>query len=117
VLRETLAGMQPLLCSEDMEVQERAHNATALLSLILRKLNPTDPALIDSEPVQNDVTDILVQHEQSNGFDKDIADEINGEEVSPSFSGGLIEEFASLFEGELKPVAPKAQKKVPMPPE
>lgn len=33
------------------------------------------------------------------------------------FSGGLIEELADLFDGELKPVAPKAQKKVPMPTE
>ncbi|XP_034841147.1 AP-3 complex subunit delta isoform X1 [Maniola hyperantus] len=117
VLRETLAGMRPLLCSEDMEVQERAHNATALLSLILRRLNPTDPALTDSVPVQNDVIGTLVEHEQSNGLDKDSTEEMNGEEVNHSFSGGLIEELASLFEGELKPVAPKAQKKVPMPPD
>lgn len=43
--------------------------------------------------------------------------EINEEESSKSLSGGLIEELANLFEGELKPVAPKAQKKVPMPAE
>lgn len=42
---------------------------------------------------------------------------MNGENTAQGFSGGLIEELADLFEGELKPVAPKAQKKVPMPPE
>jgi len=34
-----------------------------------------------------------------------------------SFSNAIIKEMASLFEGELNPVAPKAQKKVPVPPE
>lgn len=53
----------------------------------------------------------------SNGLPKEInEEEMNGED-SQGFSGGLIEELADLFEGELKPVAPKAQKKVPMPPE
>ncbi|KAH9634046.1 hypothetical protein HF086_001248 [Spodoptera exigua] len=46
---------------------------------------------------------------------EDNLDPINGESSSPGFSGGLIEELADLFDGELKPVAPKAQKKVPMP--
>ncbi|XP_047538329.1 AP-3 complex subunit delta [Vanessa atalanta] len=113
VLHEILAGVRPLLCSEDMEVQERAHNTTALMSLVLRRLQPADPALADapSEPP----SDTLVDHEQSNGLEKDENGEINEEESSKSLSGGLIEEIVSLFEGELKPVAPKAQKKVPIP--
>lgn len=54
----------------------------------------------------------------SNGLTDDVEEDLlNGEKISNMFSGGLIEEFATLFEGELKPVAPKAQKKVPMPPE
>lgn len=50
------------------------------------------------------------------GPDGDVAP-MNGEETSQSISGGLIEELADMFDGELKPVAPKAQKKVPMPDE
>ncbi|RVE44774.1 hypothetical protein evm_010573 [Chilo suppressalis] len=102
VLREALAGLRPLLCSEDMEVQERAHNAHALLELVLRQLSPADEALLDH---------------QSNGLDTELVDhEMNGEDTSSkAFSGGLIEELVDLFDGELKPVAPKAQKKVPMP--
>ncbi|XP_013195011.2 AP-3 complex subunit delta [Amyelois transitella] len=114
VVRETLAGMRPLLCSEDMEVQERAHNATALLTLVLRRLDPTDENLPPA-----DMPDIatLVDHEQSNGLEKEAEDvNMNGEN-GQGFSGGLIEELADLFDGELKPVAPKAQKKVPMPPD
>lgn len=113
VVREALAGLRPLLCSEDMEVQERAHNATALLSLLLPRLGATDgdgdlPHVVDGT---------LVDHEQSNGLEKQTNGEnVNGEE-SHGFSGGLIEELVDLFEGELKPVAPKAQKKVPMPPD
>nr|QHN70698.1 garnet [Limenitis arthemis astyanax] len=111
VLHETIAGMQPLLCSEDMEVQERAHNARELLFVILRAIDPTDPALPDTEQLSEVTT--LVDH-VSNGIAGGDG-EINGEESSLGISGGLIEEFAMLFDGELKPVAPKAQKKVPMP--
>ncbi|CAH2068610.1 unnamed protein product, partial [Iphiclides podalirius] len=124
VLRETLAGLRPLLCSEDMEVQERAHNGCALLAIVLRRLEPDDPALglhgalAADEGADADAgrTATLVEHEQSNGLEKEaIEDQSNGEGATPAFSGGLIEELASLFEGELKPVAAKAQKKVPMP--
>ncbi|CAG5017958.1 unnamed protein product [Parnassius apollo] len=123
IIRETLSGIRPLLCSEDMEVQERAHNAFALLVIVLHRLNPDDPALqVDGFVMPVSVTSLsnqtatLVEHEQSNGLEKEESEELtNGEETSQGFSGGLIEELASLFEGELKPVAPKAQKKVPMP--
>ncbi|CAH0722583.1 unnamed protein product, partial [Brenthis ino] len=115
VLHETLAGMRPLLSSEDMEVQERAHNATALLAAVLRRLAPADPALPDhASAVDTPAVDTLVDHDQSNGIDI-VETIVNGEESSENMSGGLIEELANLFEGELKPVAPKAQKKVPMP--
>ncbi|CAK1548539.1 unnamed protein product [Leptosia nina] len=113
VVHEAMAGFKPLLCSEDMEVQERAHNATAILTLLLRRIDPSNtmPDLAKEQLI----TDTLVEHD-SNGLDNDTEDGIiNGEIASSPFSGGLIEELASLFEGELKPVAPKAQKKVPVP--
>lgn len=53
----------------------------------------------------------------SNGIEDDNSIPIDAELPVKSISGGLIEELAELFDGELKPVAPKAQKKVPMPPE
>ncbi|CAG9783005.1 unnamed protein product [Diatraea saccharalis] len=109
VVREALAGLRPLLCSEDMEVQERAHNAHALLALVMRRLSPSD----DSLPP----TTTLLDHDQSNGLENEtLGCELNGEGPK-GFSGGLIEELVDLFDGELKPVAPKAQKKVPMPPD
>lgn len=61
MVRETLAGMRPLLCSEDMEVQERAHNATALLSLVLRKLSPEDLAL--APELRGETESTLIPHE------------------------------------------------------
>lgn len=63
MIHETLAGLRPLLSSEDMEVQERAHNATALLHVVLRRVAPSDPALPDTEAATDEVT-TLVQHEQ-----------------------------------------------------
>lgn len=66
MIHETLAGLRPLLASEDMEVQERAHNATALLHVVLRRLAPADPALADAEPAADPAADqlaTLVQHE------------------------------------------------------
>lgn len=65
-MREALGGLRPLLCSEDMEVQERAHNATALLSIVLRRLSPDDCALhTDTTPAHPPMPDaILVEHEQ-----------------------------------------------------
>lgn len=59
---------------------------------------------------------IVFDSSSSNGLEKgEDEDQFNEEKSSPGFSGGLIEELASLFDGELKPVAPKAQKKVPKP--
>ncbi|CAG9107822.1 unnamed protein product [Plutella xylostella] len=55
-------------------------------------------------------------YQNLNGLDP-LEELANGEKAAPSFSNGLIEELAELFDGELKPVAPKAQKKVPMPPD
>lgn len=62
IIREGLAGLRPLLCSEDMEVQERAHNAAALLALVLRRLSPGDAALADEPGALPDA--VLVEHEQ-----------------------------------------------------
>ncbi|XP_075982837.1 adaptor-related protein complex 3, delta 1 subunit-like garnet [Anticarsia gemmatalis] len=117
VIHLSLGGLRPLLLSEDMEVQERAHNAVALLTLLLRRIAPNDPTLPPLDEAAPAETGVLVQHEQSNGLEKEESEEaVNGENSSPrTFSGGLIEELADLFDGELKPVAPKAQKKVPMP--
>lgn len=113
VVEMALEGLQPLLLSEDMEVQERAHNATALLRVVLRRLAPTG----DEQPTAH--TQLLELNQQSNGIEEDtVTDTINGEEPSITtrkFGDGIIEELADLFSGELKPVAPKAQKKVPMP--
>lgn len=113
VVEMALEGLQPLLLSEDMEVQERAHNATALLQIVLRRLAPTG----DEQPTTH--SQLLELNQQSNGIEEDtVTDTINGEEPSITtrkFGDGIIEELADLFSGELKPVAPKAQKKVPMP--
>lgn len=61
-----MQGLRPLLCSEDMEVQERAHNGQALLAIVLRQLSPTDPALPALAQIAGEggVTAILVEHEQ-----------------------------------------------------
>lgn len=67
VVREALAGLRPLLCSEDMEAQERAHNASALLSAVLRRLNPDDAALAAPDSPEaiaaTDLVNTLLDHE------------------------------------------------------
>ncbi|VVC94180.1 unnamed protein product [Leptidea sinapis] len=113
VILEALGGLKPLLCSEDMEVQERAHNATALLTVVLRHVDPANPILENESHLV--ITDSILKYEESNGLDKEESELVNGDHALEDISGGLFEELASLFEGELKPVAPKAQKKVPMP--
>lgn len=71
--------------SADIEVQERACSLLQLIKYILKELNAA------------------VAAEEENGG------EIGGIGV------GVVSELWSLFEGELNPVAPKAQKKVPVP--
>lgn len=43
----------------------------------------------------------------------DVVDPIDGKTIDPSET--LASELLDLFSGELNPVAPKAQKKVPVP--
>ncbi|XP_048481797.1 AP-3 complex subunit delta [Plutella xylostella] len=112
ILQETLSGLQRLLSSEDMEVQERAHDAAALLALALAAAEDSPVVDIPARSVLYTPAGDAV----SNGLDP-LEELANGEQAAPSFSNGLIEELAELFDGELKPVAPKAQKKVPMPPD
>lgn len=120
-VREALSGMRGLLCSEDMEVQERAHNATALLTLLHHRLQPDGQKPFDEHlhdvPQVPDLPymPVLIDHGQSNGVEKEDCTPIDDEPPVESISGGLIGELVELFNGELKPVAPKAQKKVPMP--
>lgn len=51
MLSESLGGISGLLVSEDMEVQERAHNAHALLADILRVISPGHAALPEPQPL------------------------------------------------------------------
>lgn len=113
IIKEVLDSLRPLLYSDDMEVQERAHNGQAILSLILRKLCPNDPD-VQSSQAKEETTAVLVAHEQSNGELSNEVTESNGtDEID--LSEGLIEEFADMFDGDLKPVNPNAQKRVPIP--
>ncbi|CAG8646048.1 270_t:CDS:2, partial [Paraglomus occultum] len=78
-----------MFCScTDLEVQERAHNVRAIISVVREQLT-------SNVPVQTDKTD---------NYDMS--------ETAPA----VIDELYNLFFAyELNPVAPKAQKKVPIP--
>ncbi|KAJ3029605.1 AP-3 complex subunit delta-1 [Rhizophlyctis rosea] len=86
-------GLQRFVTSPDLEVQERACMASEILTLI--PLSPASSSSIGPDAYQS-------------------LDAESGKEdqftVPP-----IIAELSTLFNGELNPVAPKAQKKVPVP--
>lgn len=93
------------LSSGDIEVQERASSTQIILHLI--------KSMLGNE---------LVTHEVKSNEDllNDVGDQENGNPpVSttslPSGLSELVSELKSLFDGDLIPVAPKAQRKVQLP--
>lgn len=90
--------------SGHIEVQERASSALVLIQMLREKFPPTEIHV-------NDVNSLLVETEKpeepTDGFSQNVSIPIEAIEI--------VQEMAMLFAGDLNPVAPKAQKKVPVP--
>lgn len=90
--------------SGHIEVQERASSALVLIQMLREKFPPT-------ETIVNDVNSLLVETEKP----EEPTDDFNQNESIPIEAIEIVQEMAILFAGDLNPVAPKAQKKVPVP--
>lgn len=96
--------LQPHLSSAHIEVQERASTALVIIRLV-----SGDEA---SQPPTTVLADLAIVTMDDNAMDG----EADREEVKePPKCSRLLKELQELFSGELNPVAPKAQRKVPIP--
>ncbi|XP_037724652.1 AP-3 complex subunit delta [Drosophila subpulchrella] len=84
-----LDKLQHFIGSNDIEVQERANSACMLIEMLRNQLTTTDDAL--------------------------AMDTATTEGCIPPLAIEIVQEMTLLFAGELIPVAPKAQRKVPLP--
>ncbi|KAH8368088.1 hypothetical protein KR084_006867 [Drosophila pseudotakahashii] len=78
--------------SSDIEVQERANSACMLIEMLRNQLSTTDDAMA-----------------------MDTTTTTTMEGCIPPLAIEIVQEMTLLFAGELIPVAPKAQRKVPLP--
>jgi AP-3 complex subunit delta-1 len=92
------------ISSGDIEVQERATSTQVIIQLL--------KSLLGNELVP---TTVKSNHDLLN----DVGDQENGNPIAttslPSGLADLVMELKALFEGDLIPVAPKAQRKVQLP--
>ncbi|XP_016949244.1 AP-3 complex subunit delta isoform X2 [Drosophila biarmipes] len=84
-----LDKLQHFIGSNDIEVQERANSACMLIEMLRHQLTTTDDALaMDTATTEGGIPPLAIE---------------------------IVQEMTLLFAGELIPVAPKAQRKVPLP--
>uniref|UniRef100_A0A1L8DVZ0 AP-3 complex subunit delta n=1 Tax=Nyssomyia neivai TaxID=330878 RepID=A0A1L8DVZ0_9DIPT len=83
----------PFVSSGNIEVQERSSSALIVIQMLREELKVLS------------------------GSERDLLDDLpeNGDAAIPAAAAQLIRDFGTLFAGDLNPVAPKAQKKVPLP--
>ncbi|XP_055383247.1 AP-3 complex subunit delta isoform X2 [Condylostylus longicornis] len=115
--------LQNFVKSDDIEVQERANSGSILIKMIQDALNGslssknnfpsvdvpmTKDILGDLDPLSRTISN--PSDVKSNNFsEKPESSKI------PESAIELIQEMGMLFDGDLNPVAPKAQRKVPIP--
>lgn len=93
--------LQEFNSSDDIEVQERANSACILIEMLRAQFN--DP---EDNSCNHDVDFI--------GSD-DPVPSLKTSAAIPTLAIEIVQEMALLFAGDLIPVAPKAQRKVPLP--
>ncbi|VDM33901.1 unnamed protein product [Hydatigera taeniaeformis] len=115
--------------SANLEVQERAVSIHQLLHLMTKRLSKLRAQVGDSIPNSTATTEIVDFMAAGSGERLDPLGPVASEARSSAESHQqtipvhdlrmglhtLLYELCSLFEGELNPVAPKAQRKVPLP--
>lgn len=99
-------NIQCFISSADIEVQERA-SATQMIIETVKSLVGNDPV---AKPVSNqDLLNDLGDQENGNGPSTNAESQTSNELLE------MISDLKLLYEGELLPVAPKAQRKVQLP--
>lgn len=97
-----LKKLPVFISSGHIEVQERASSAFVLVQMLREQFPSNDPEVADADSM-------LVMTDKP-----EIVDEPEAESI-PISAIEIVQEMAVLFAGDLNPVAPKAQKKVPIP--
>ncbi|XP_061389393.1 AP-3 complex subunit delta [Musca vetustissima] len=102
-----LEKLQDFNSSDDIEVQERANSACILIEMLKAQFNDQDDAYNHQHHHQVDFI----------GSDETGVVETTQRRIStiPTLAIEIVQEMALLFAGDLIPVAPKAQRKVPLP--
>lgn len=104
-----LKKLPVFISSGHIEVQERASSAYVLIQMLKEQFPFTDGSNVDAD------NNLLVEMDQSNE-NQDNQYENESETASiPIGAIEIVQEMAVLFAGDLNPVAPKAQRKVPLP--
>ena len=91
--------LQDFNSSTDIEVQERANSACILIEMLRAQFNDITACNNNVNFIETETTAITQQRHTT----------------IPTLAIEIIQEMALLFAGELIPVAPKAQRKVPLP--
>lgn len=94
-----LEKLQDFNSSIDIEVQERANSACILIEMLRAQFNDTTSCGHNIDFIGSETTEPPQQRSSA----------------IPPLAIEIIQEMALLFAGELIPVAPKAQRKVPLP--
>lgn len=102
--------MNESLKSGELEVQERASTTLVILNIVHEEISAS--RLLENGLTYYNIIFLGMQGKITKLMDVDdpLTD---GEKIDPSQT--LASELLNLFNGELNPVAPKAQKKVPVP--
>lgn len=104
-----LKKLPVFVSSGHIEVQERASSAYVLIQMLKEQFPSSDGSNVDAD------NNLLVEMDQSNE-NQDNQYENDSETASiPIGAIEIVQEMAVLFAGDLNPVAPKAQRKVPLP--
>lgn len=97
-----LKKLPNFISSGHIEVQERASSAFVLVQMLREQFPLNDPEMADADSM-------LVMTEKPENKSEPENESI------PISAIEIVQEMAVLFAGDLNPVAPKAQKKVPIP--
>ncbi|XP_036317960.1 AP-3 complex subunit delta [Rhagoletis pomonella] len=108
-----LEKLQNFNSSNDIEVQERANSACILIEMLRSQFKiPARGSELNSNQDANTTLDILSTDDNENLA---MHSPLSTAATIPTLAIEIVQEMALLFEGELIPVAPKAQRKVPLP--
>ncbi|KAL9880142.1 AP-3 complex subunit delta isoform X1 [Glossina fuscipes] len=98
---QVLEKLQSFNSSNDIEVQERAHSACILLEMLRAQFDASSSSSSNYTCVEIIDSEGAAEAKQLNHIS--------------TMAIEIVQEMALLFAGELIPVAPKAQRKVPLP--